>query len=1234
MAEINPMVHLINTILSDKELIIFVGSDASVEGKKGGKNFPSFDEIIDNILKDWGFAPTEGDIRIENFLAVIKKWEQENKLQTRLSEYLDGEPGLVHYYLAALSIALFGESNALLYLSTNYDDLIKKAFTDLERNRVRKFNTIIIPMRSNITGLEFQEIVSNIEYQMKKGQPVILKLFGDLNSQISMLKNEDVTFEPEVEKALIKWMKKPMLVIGYNFSDKTMKELLISSRGFSPVFLITSSEKVPFEVKRSNRVYHIKANFMDFTSDLLEMIEIKKPSINRKIDKILEFLDPTLLYPDFNSVRNRVNKCSNASLLRAEERIPKIEINGKLRRLIPIERKDTSPDFDGFIQSDRALLAVIGDSGLGKSTLLYRIAKDESNKKFITLFYDVHHLQSTKSLTERLSMDFRCESRQLETIFEHFNKILSNENKKLLIMVDGLNESVRIDPSDLKTEIEDLGTKLPRAIKIVYSCRTIYWESYIKVETPLLTPLYFGSKEFLLGKYSLKETKEAFEVYQSLYKFEGAFDLLKEEFKEKIRDPLMLRMLAEGYQGKKSPAFAPAVKIFRNYEDSLRKKFAGTVLIDFIEELILQKLKELEGNPNVSDQFDRRSIRANPTLTNITLQQINIDKRTPLVLLEDEGVLNALDKEKNVFRFTYDRFFEYLLGKEIVRQFKIHSREDFINKLEEKILAFQHLHFSFLQALKSEIIRQNIDALNRFWSFFDSETLKSLINNRDAAIVNFTKEVLRELTFESEENTIEALKGITHNDLSWKLLALDIAGDSPQIKPILIEGLFSGEKHFTRRCIQKLFILNEDITARKNFEEEIILAIKNNPKLKNEHIMGLIYYTGAIFLLEDSLGNDPFEQIQVFWKSILEFVQGDINKNLKEMLTNELIKVVNIEGPYFFAEEARAQSMGYLFEEMPKKVRALALKMLPYLIDNDKCIDQELREIIYFFGSELKHWEKRKDPESNSIFAYKFEFLIAQWILILYSKTQYDAVKVILESFVDSKHWTSVDFALCTMKYILQIIYPEDRKIIEDGFITMKRWTEKFEREDVKFFDALESEDPFKISYNPLEQASRIDILYFTPKEGPVSFLEERLTSFSDKKIRYALLCARYLWKDNPMKILGTLELVVNSKDPVIRDWVERILKEIYLVHPRIVEDFFWKNKLSPQRIQAIKYRTDVADSFGSFYESYPLFKSLFLQSRERRVAVVEWYKKLINAPDLFSFCYNFIENIIDKIRK
>lgn len=287
MCEINPMYNLLNTIFDEKELVIFLGAGASREGLQGRQQFPGFDQLIDGILLKFGFDPNQKKKRFENFLTVIKKWEEQKVLSVRLHNFLEGEPGSAHYSLAALSIALFNECNALLFLTTNYDNLMSQAFNDLGKNPIRKCNAIDLSVRPNMTGLESQWMSSNILGHLKEGRPVILKLFGDLNSQCPIFRKDDMKFQPEVEKKILEWMQKPMLFIGYSFSEPILSQFLTASMGKAPVFLVNPDVNLPASIKYLDRVYHIKSDFSGFISNLMQLIKDRRSDIWERVEKIL-----------------------------------------------------------------------------------------------------------------------------------------------------------------------------------------------------------------------------------------------------------------------------------------------------------------------------------------------------------------------------------------------------------------------------------------------------------------------------------------------------------------------------------------------------------------------------------------------------------------------------------------------------------------------------------------------------------------------------------------------------------------------------------------------------------------------------------------------------------------------------------------------------------------------------------------------------------------------------------
>jgi hypothetical protein len=88
----------------------------------------------------------------------------------------------------------------------------------------------------------------------------------------------------------------------------------------------------------------------------------------------------------------------------------------------------------------------------------------------------------------------------------------------------------------------------------------------------------------------------------------------------------------------------------------------------------------------------------------------------------------------------------------------------------------------------------------------------------------------------------------------------------------------------------------------------------------------------------------------------------------------------------------------------------------------------------------------------------------------------------------------------------------------------------------------------------------------------------------------------------------------------------------MYIVYPRLVEDFFWKSNMTPTQVQEIKYRKDVLDASGFEFSGYPLYKSLFLNSTERRIIFAEWYRKLFESKDIDSYCYDLVDFLFSQI--
>lgn len=1218
------MHHLVTFLLKSPDMTIFLGPDSTLEGTHAGKPYPRLRELALQILRDQGAdGDGAGDFR-SKLREILKQWAEGSSFVDVLSDYLAGEPGPAHHHLVALALALFPRCRLLLFLTTGFDDLLRDAFSDLHAGHATG-KVHIVSADKKIDDADLQEALNNAGYRVNQGEPVIVKLFGSLGPDSPLLATRARLRGPVRDK-LQEWLRRPSIFIGYGFEDSSLVDLFLKTDGRGPAFIVHNGE-IPARVLKSRGVYRIPAAFGPFTRALMDAFNVRENehALVERIDALLSRLDPSTHYRDSDSIAARARKASRGALSGVEERLPRSTADGISQALVPITRIDTQPDISAFFQDSRPLLVVVGDSGSGKSTLFYQIHLAATD--FISIFYNVHDLQDKGSLAGTLARDLLCDEHDLEWLLGEIGKILDRDSTRLLIMVDAINESKDREPSTLRFGIENLARRVPRSIKIAYSCRRIYWDTFIANAAPIDTNLYYGSQEFILHKFSQREAEKAFGVFQDLYRFRGSYVSLKAELQERITDPLMLRMLAEGYQGKELPSFAPAVLIFGAYEKRFRREWKDTVVPEFLSGLVAWKVQEAQsGRP--SDQFMTYAVHTHPELSTLSRQQEAKKQRgkDPLVLLEDEGILTAVGNESGAYRFAYDRFFEYLLGKALSPLLTQGQHSLFFEHLRQQVQKLAPLHFSFMQALKSEVIRLNIEKPAGPWSLYKAEVLRSLLEDPDPDIASFIKDVLRELMFEGKEDLLPVMAKTYPEASRNRLLMLDVAPDSARTLPLIARGLTGDMPEIARRCCHLLGNFLSDPANRVIVEESLLSEPMSVPVSR-----GLLYYSAALVGDADRRRTDAVPAICGVWRRAWGMIEDQ--KAAMSVLTEAFMSVVREEGGRFFDENRWDSVLNYLWLDVTQDIKQLALKMVPFIVDPEMKLTDEVREILLFFGSKIKDWSARRDPSQSTEYDYIFEFTIAQWILVQRVRSHYAEVKRILNDFVATGYSLSIEVALSNMQYCCLYAIRDQTALLRDAYEEMLSWMPGYKQDEESFYWPLFEEDPLSLNECPIDTVAEIALLdEFSSKEAPVPFLEEWITSEDRRDRLFAIMCARKLWRIQPVKILRTLALVADSTDETVRAWLDRILREVYIIQPRLAEDFFWRAKFDAVRIKQIKHHSAVVDPSAVVHPVEPLCKILFLGPRERLERFGKWYVKLLKAPSLESFCEEFVPELLDYV--
>lgn len=198
-----------------------------------------------------------------------------------------------------------------------------------------------------------------------------------------------------------------------------------------------------------------------------------------------------------------------------------------------------------FLQSDKSVFALIGDSGSGKTCGMCGLAKAYLQTNPV-LFYRARNL--TKDLMCSVADDFNWEfSAQTNAIalFKKLTRLFGD--RQVLIFVDAVDEWENSQKVELLGEIAR--HLVGRNIKLILSCRTELWPRFLSTAgTPSdLSEYVFASDRanpgYKVTNFDQSEFNELLNRYRIFYGFTGSIE--NEVLKECPQSPFLLRIVFE-----------------------------------------------------------------------------------------------------------------------------------------------------------------------------------------------------------------------------------------------------------------------------------------------------------------------------------------------------------------------------------------------------------------------------------------------------------------------------------------------------------------------------------------------------------------------------------------------------------------------------------------------------------------------------------------------------------------
>jgi energy-coupling factor transporter ATP-binding protein EcfA2 len=1209
-ARTNPILHLVNTLQSERDILIFLGAGSSTEGSQDDAPFPDFEMLVSRILQDEGVLITES--RMNDFLEIMRRWERESTLSVRLASYLYGSPGISHLQLASMTMSLFPAINMAMYLTTNFDDLMFKALSAVSKNAPQRDPRTFSLKKSAVIN-EITQIFQAIPRHTQQGAPVVVKLFGDLASNSPIFDPQEMPFDEFTEGKLIKLLDRTTLFIGYGLHDAPILRLLIRSGSQRPVFVVAPVNPIDDRIVQiSQRVFYwLPKTFSEFISELIEAVSAKNPIFEKTFANFLKDASSGLVINSRWALRECAQNASAPARARHLNRTRGGEIGKERASIRAVARPDTGPDFEAFKVSEKRILGIVGESGSGKSTLLFQMYENNSTSSGDQyIYYDAQSFQSAGSISAKLALDLAVDTAKLVPLLQQIGSTLNRKGAQLFVFIDALNESVAVDPLIIRYEIENLTRELPDNIRFVFSCRRVFWDAYMNPSNDLPLEDYSDGKTFLLSKFSAAEAKSAYEHYRNIFQLKSEYGSLSGSLREHIRDPLMLRFISETYRASLLPQFAPAVLVFREVMNSLRLHYRQTPLIDFLDCLIDQRLDQLLQRGDANDIFFYRAVRTDSNLALLAQQQMagRLHAEHPLTILEDENIIAPMESVATRFKFAYERFYEYLIGLRL--HYKIFSGEGtrFLDFLTANLDRFRDAHYSFYQGLKSAFVMEYI-------STADVERRREialLAREYNQTFAAFGRDVLREVAFETGKDAVSALAFVDDGQASTAALVLDLGFETEGVLPYAIQGLFEDDVGVRRRSVSCLIFHARNFGSLEKMNCMVVDVVKNGPFHKDTLSRGLTYFFAAVF----GVATDKSAALHGMRCLLANTIAKWPTKLDLAGIAFALDDVIKIEGPLFFGANYGPNGIFYPWQDLRSDVVRYNTAVRAILHDPSASALRRNFDALLFL-SKIRV-ELARDSGNANLFAYQIEYRIVQWVMVKAWMQDDVAVLELLDLIVEHGEAFNIDFALGIVEHALFRMPPTDRDFLVKCRAKMLTWIERFEERFAEFYLSLNEADPFAFNLVPLAVLARVEAQFFTAESGVVPCISAWLSDPSPARRKMALLAANWLSQEFPAKVLTTLEPSILQNGLV--DWYDRVLAGFEWHSPRLLEEFFNKMHLPTRRRTKIR-NLNVARGTGEVqYQSESFFSWLFLGDQTRLDELSGIYTMIYTSPSSRDF--------------
>lgn len=466
-----------------------------------------------------------------------------------------------------------------------------------------------------------------------------------------------------------------------------------------------------------------------------------------------------------------------------------------------VKRENVEKLFDEFLKSNKIGFAIVSESGFGKTNLLCHLKEKYSIENIVLLYNGAFF--TDPDVVSLIIKDLTNSSMCFKQLVEKMGELAEQKKRFMIVLIDGIN-----DYTDSKTLLKNTNEiigeiECPR-IKIVISCRKTIWDLLFDIEkVDVYRQKFFELGEgegILLDKFTMKELETVYSLYKRKFSLLSNFEDFSLTTKETLQDPIILKFASKAYCDKTIPRNIHLEMVFDEYYRikifDEEKRRGDERIRDFLKILIDEMWKRRK------DRVPRLELKKNELLRP---HFDDLTPSSPYIKLKDEGIIydvGPLDEAK----FTYDRFFEYLIAKKIVFEEEL-TKERFMELINES------KNVEFLRgSIKMALV------IGDYWKL-----IEALANADDYDVRSILVDTLGALAVKDRQKTIEFMDKIldSSNIIAKRLVVLTSIELSPPGINLLVKAMMDDDEAVRKLAVQYSYLLwlrdnqkGEEVTER------------------------------------------------------------------------------------------------------------------------------------------------------------------------------------------------------------------------------------------------------------------------------------------------------------------------------------------------------------------------------------------------------------------------------------